>query len=32
MTGNIKYDNNIIIEIIDSSITVGFDEITLEAK
>lgn len=32
MTGNIKYDDNIIIEIIDSSITVDFDEIILEAK
>lgn len=32
MTGNIKYDDNIIIEIIESSITVDFDEIILEAK
>lgn len=33
MTGNIKYDdNNIIIKIIKSSITIDFDEIILEAK
>lgn len=33
MTGNIKYDdNNIIIKIIESSITIDFDEIILEAK
>lgn len=33
MTGNIKYDdNNIIIEIIESSITASFDKITLESR
>ena len=33
MTGNIKYDdNNIIIEIIESSIAASFDKITLESK
>ena len=33
MTGNIKYDdNNIIIKIIKSSITIDFDERILEAK
>ena len=31
-TANIKYDENIIIKVVDSSVNLSFDEITLKSK